>query len=265
MGKIEQRWEEISAALQLSTSLAANFGFNYQTLSANYALIPIAYYLLKKEADSSFIYSAKYEEDRRTIRKWLIIALLKKIFGGQPDNVLRPVREIIRKDYETFPAEMIKDELKGTKTMKFGEEEIEELLSTKYGGRYTFLVLSLLYPNLDYRNQFHQDHIYPKSFFTSRRKLTSKGIPQEYQDFCMNKCNYLANLQLLEGSPNQEKSDSDFQQWLNKIYKDKDAKSDFMRRNSIPTDVDLSFNNFEKFFKAREDLIKHKLKHLLID
>ena len=265
MGKIEQRWEEISAALQLSTSLAANFGFNYQTLSANYALIPIAYYLLKKEADSSFIYSAKYEEDRRTIRKWLIIALLKKIFGGQPDNVLRPVREIIRKDYETFPAEMIKAELKGTKTMKFGEEEIEELLSTKYGGRYTFLVLSLLYPNLDYRNQFHQDHIYPKSFFTSRRKLTSKGIPQEYQDFYMNKCNYLANLQLLEGSPNQEKSDSDFQQWLNKIYKDKDAKSDFMRRNSIPTDVDLSFNNFEKFFKAREDLIKHKLKHLLID
>lgn len=265
MGKIEQRWEEISAALQLSTSLAANFGFNYQTLSANYALIPIAYYLLKKEADSSFIYSAKYEEDRRAIRKWLIIALLKKIFGGQPDNVLRPVREIIRKDYETFPAEMIKAELKGTKTMKFGEEEIEELLSTKYGGRYTFLVLSLLYPNLDYRNQFHQDHIYPKSFFTSRRKLTSKGIPQEYQDFYMNKCNYLANLQLLEGSPNQEKSDSDFQQWLNKIYEDKDAKSDFMRRNSIPTDVDLSFNNFEKFLKAREDLIKHKLKHLLID
>lgn len=265
MRKIEQRWEEISAALQLSTSLAANFGFNYQTLSANYALIPIAYYLLKKEADSSFIYSAKYEEDRKTIRKWLIIALLKQIFGGQPDNVLRPVREIIRKDYETFPAEMIRAELKGTKTMKFGEEEIEELLSTKYGGRYTFLVLSLLYSNLDYRNQFHQDHIYPKSFFTSRRKLTSKGIPQEYQDFYMNKCNYLANLQLLEGPPNQEKSDSDFQQWLNKIYKDKDAKSDFMRRNSIPTDVDLSFNNFEKFFKAREDLIKHKLKHLLID
>jgi len=265
MRKIEQMWEEISAALQLSTSLAANFGFNYQTLSANYALIPIAYYLLKKEADSSFIYSAKYEEDRRTIRKWLIIALLRQIFGGQPDNVLRPIREIIRKDYEAFPAEMIKAELKGTKTMKFGEEEIEELLSTKYGGRYTFLVLSLLYPNLDYRNQFHQDHIHPKSFFTSRRKLTSKGIPQEYQDFYMNKCNYLANLQLLEGSPNQEKSDSDFQQWLNKIHKDKDAKSDFMRRNSIPIDVDLSFNNFEKFFEAREDLIKHKLKHLLID
>jgi uncharacterized protein with ParB-like and HNH nuclease domain len=265
MRKIEQRWEEISAALQLSTSLAANFGFSYQTLTANYALIPIAYYLLKKKADSSFIQSARFEEDRRTIRKWLTIALLKQIFGGQPDNVLRPIRNIIRENYETFPVEMIKAELKGTKTMKFGEEEIEELLSTKYGGRYTFLVLSLLYPNLDYRNQFHQDHVYPKSFFTSRRKLTSKGIPQEKQEFYINNYNYLANLQLLEGPPNQEKSDSDFQQWLNKIYKDKDAKSDFMRRNFIPTDLDLSYSNFEEFFKAREDLIKHKLKLLLID
>ena len=265
MGKIEQRWEEIAGALQLSTSLAANFGFSYQTLTANYALIPIAYYLLKKEADSSFIYSAKYEEDRKAIRKWLLVALLKQIFGGQPDNVLRPVREIIRKGHETFPAEMIRAQLKGTKTMKLDEDDTEELLSAKYGGRYTFLVLSLLYPNLDYRNQFHQDHIHPKSFFSSRRKLTSKGIPQEYHDFYMSKCNYLANLQLLEGPPNQEKSDSDFQQWLNRIYKDEDAKSVFMRTNSIPTDLDLSFSNFEEFFKARQDLIKDRLKRLLID
>jgi hypothetical protein len=104
--------------------------------------------------------------------------------------------------------------------MKFGQEEVEELLSTKYRGRYAFLVLSLLYPNLDYRNQFNQDHIYPKNFFTSRRQLTSKGIAQECQDSYMNKCNCLANLQLLEGHPNQEKSVSDFQQWLNRIYKD---------------------------------------------
>ncbi len=265
MRKIEQKWEKISTALQLSTSLAANYGFSYQTLTANYALIPIGYYLLLKEADSSFIQSAKFEADRKTIKKWLIIALLKRIFGGQPDNVLRPVRNIIRENHDTFPGEMIKAELKGTKTMKFGEEEIEELLSVKYGGRYTFLVLSLLYPNLDYRNQFHQDHIYPKSFFTSRRKLTSKSIPQENQDYYIDNYNYLANLQLLEGFPNQEKSDSDFKEWLNKTYKDRDAKSDFMRRNFIPTDMDLSFINFEGFIEAREKLIQQQLKQILID
>ena len=262
--KIEQKWGEISAALQLSTSLAASFGFNYQTLVANYALIPIAYYLLKKGADSNFIQSARFEADRKTIKNWLVVALLRKTFGGQPDNVLRPIRNIIRENHETFPAEIIKADLKGTKNMKFDEEEIEDLLTVKYGGRYTFLVLSLLYPNLDYRNQFHQDHIHPKSFFKSIRKLTSKGILRENQDFYVNNHNYLANLQLLEGIPNQEKSDIEFQKWLNITYKDKGVRSDFMRKNYIPVDMDLSFGNFEEFFEARRDLIKQKLIQLLI-
>ncbi len=81
----------------------------------------------------------------------------------------------------------------------------------------------------------------------------------------MNNYNYLANLQLLEGAPNQEKSDSDFQEWLNKTYKDKDAKLDFMRKNYIPSEVDLSFGNFKEFFDAREDLIKHKLTSILME
>jgi hypothetical protein len=265
MRSIEQKWEVISEALQLSTSLAASFGFNYQTLAANYSLIPIAYYLLQKGADNSFIQSARFEEDRKTIRKWLVIALLKQIFGGQPDNVLRPIRNIIRENHETFPAEMIKAELRGTKTMRFGHEEVEELLAAKYGGRYTFLILSLLYATLDYRNQFHQDHIYPKSFFSSRRKLTSKGIPQENHDFYMSNYNYLANLQLLEGPPNQEKSDSDFEQWLNRTFTDRDTKLDFMRKNYIPTDMNLSFHNFEQAFESREELLERKLIQLLID
>lgn len=194
----------------------------------------------------------------------MVVALLKKIFGGQPDNVLRPIRNIISKNHETFPTEKIKANLKGTKNMKFGEEEIEDLLTVKYGGRYTFLVLSLLYPNLDYRNQFHQDHIHPKSFFRSKRKLTSKGIPQENQDYFVNNHNYLANLQLLEGIPNQEKSDIEFQKWLNITYKDTEARSDFMRKNYIPVDMDLSFSNFAEFLEARKDLIKQKLIQLLI-
>jgi len=111
--KVEQNWEEISAALQLSTSLAASFGFNYQTLVANYALMPIAYYLLKKGADSSFIQSSRFEADRKTINNWLVVALLRKIFGGQPDNVLRPIRNIIRENHETFPVEIIKSRPQG--------------------------------------------------------------------------------------------------------------------------------------------------------
>jgi uncharacterized protein with ParB-like and HNH nuclease domain len=265
MRQIEQKWEDISKALQISTSLVASFGFNYQTLTANYALIPVAYYLLQKNVDHGFVQASKNESDRKTIKRWLIIALLKQLFGGQPDNVLRPIRNIIRADNDSFPSEQIKNELRGTKTMRFGEEEIDNLLSVKYGGRYTFLVLSLLYPNLDYRNQFHQDHIYPKSFFTSRRKLSSRGISSDKQDYYMENYNYIANLQLLEGMPNQEKSDSDFKEWLHSTLRHENERIEFLKKNYIPTDIDLSFDNFQEVFETREHIIKQKLVGILLD
>jgi hypothetical protein len=125
---------------------------------------------------------------------------------------------------------------------------------------------------IDYRKKvslsqhpLRKNYTFQANVTFSKQKLTSKSIPQQNQEFYMNNYNYLANLQLLEGSPNQEKSDSDFQEWLNKTYKDKDAKSDFMRKNFIPANIDLSFGNFMEFFDARDDLIKHRLKRLLLD
>lgn len=264
MRAIEKRWEDISKALQLAVSLVASFGFNWQTLTSNYAVIPIAYYLFKKGADSSFIQSARYETDRKIIRKWLIVALLKRLFGGQPDNVLRPIRSILKQDHDTFPFEKIREELKTTRPLKFEEEDIESLLSYKYGWRETFLVLSLLYPTLDYRNQFHQDHIFPRSFFTSSRKLSSKGVPPEKHQFYLENFDYLANLQLLEGIPNQEKLNKDFKEWFNETNKDARSKADYRAKHFIP-DVDLSFDNFKDFFLEREKILFDQLKKILLD
>ena len=265
MLKIEKKWDYISDSLRLAVLLIASFGFNYRTLVSNYAVIPIAYYLLRKGVPSNFVQSSNYEDDRRTIKRWLIIALLKQIFGGQPDNVLRPIRSVIQDNTGKFPLEEIKDNLKGTpKSMKVDEEEIKNLLSLKYGQRYTFLVLSLLYPTLDYRNQFHQDHISPKSFFSSSKKLTNKGIAQESHEFYLENYNYIGNIQLLEGIPNQEKLNMDFKKWFEKANPDDQSKREYRAKHYIP-DVELSFGNFEEFFNKREELILKKLKEILID
>jgi len=265
MLKIEKKWDYISDALRLAVLLIASFGFNYRTLVSNYAVIPIAYYLLRKGIPSNFVQSSNYEDDRRTIKRWLIIALLKQIFGGQPDNVLRPIRSVIQDNTGKFPLEEIKDNLKGTpKSIKVDEEEIKNLLSLKYGQRYTFLVLSLLYPTLDYRNQFHQDHIFPKSFFSSSKKLTNKGIAQESHEFYLENYNYIGNIQLLEGIPNQEKLNMDFKKWFEKANPDDQSKRENRARHYIP-DMGLSFGNFEEFFNKREELILKKLKEILID
>ena len=44
---IEDRWDEIKAAMSLTVNLIASFGFNRDNVSSNYALIPIAYYILQ--------------------------------------------------------------------------------------------------------------------------------------------------------------------------------------------------------------------------
>ncbi len=263
MRAIEKRWEDISNALRLAVSLVASFGFNWQTLTSNYAVIPIAYYLVKRGADGSFIQSGRYENDRKIIRKWLIVALLKQIFGGQPDNVLRPIRNVIRENHNMFAFKKIRDELKGTRSMKFEEEEVEDLLNYKYGGRNTFLVLSLLYPYLDYRNQFQQDHIFPRSFFSSAKRLASRGIPAEKHQFYLDNFNYLANIQLLEGVPNQEKQNKDFKDWFERTNRNAQSKADYRAKHYIP-DVDLSFDNFEEFFLKRGELLFSKLKEILL-
>lgn len=264
MRTIEKNWESISKAIRIAVSLVASFGFNWQTLASNYAIIPIAYYLLKNKAEVNFIQSSRYKNDRKTINKWLISALLKQIFSGQPDNVLRPIRNILRNHFDSFPFDLIKEELKGTtKSMAFGEEDIENLLSYKYGGRYTFLVLSLLYPNLDYRNQFHQDHISPRNFFTSARKLSRKGIPYEKHNFYLENYNYLANLQLLEGVLNQEKVDKDFKIWFEQTNPTTNSKADYKAKHYIPN-LDLSFGNFEEFFNKRKEKLFTKLKEMIL-
>jgi len=123
-------------------------------------------------------------------------------------------------------------------------------------------VLALLYPTLDYRNTFHVDHIHPRSQFTKAR-LAKRGITGEDAWFFMENVDALPNLQLLEGIPNQEKSDSDFDAWLRETYKTKATRDAFTDRNYIPDDVDLELDNFREFFDERKQKMLGALIKLL--
>lgn len=263
MLKIEEKWVDISGAIRLAVMLLYSLGYNRETLIANNAVIPISYYLLKKGSPHGFIDSSEYLSDRRAISKWLILSLLRRTFGGQPDTVLRPTREILADNHSSFPLEEIADRFKGTiKSLTLNEDEINNLLFYRYAQNYTFSTLALLYPSLDFKNKFHIDHIFPRSFFT-RKRLIAKGVKETDVDEYLQDYNYLGNLQLLEGMPNQEKSDMDFNEWLLQTYPDKSDRRDYMKKHYIP-DVDLSLSNFVTFLVERERLITDKLKSLRI-
>ncbi|MDO9518964.1 MAG: DUF262 domain-containing protein [Pseudohongiella sp.] len=259
---IERKWEGITKAIKLSFVLLASLGYHRETLTSNNALIPIAAYLYKIGSPDGFPESNKYRHDREKIFKWLVMVLLKRTFSGQPDNVLRPIREVIDTEKDGFPFDQIVQKLKGSqKAISFDDDEVDNLLYYQYAQAYTYSVLSFIYPSLDFRNKFHQDHIFPKNLFTEK-KLRKRGIHEDDIEFYLGNYNCLANLQLLEGIPNQEKSGTDFDVWLKEKYPDKNDRKAYMERNYIP-DVELTLENFRDFIIERELLIVSAFKKLL--
>ena len=180
-----------------------------------------------------------------------------------PDGVLKPVRTIIDDNPGLFPFDKIAKYFKGTnRDITFTDDIIDNLLWTKYGTGDILVVLSVLYPWADLKNNFHIDHIFPKSKFTPK-KLAKKGVPSESITLYMENVNYLGNLQLLESTPNEEKSNKDFDEWLKETFTTPNQLKAYKEKHYIP-DVDLSFGNFEEFLEEREKLVVTALKKELI-
>ena len=263
MLQIEENWDDVSKAIGLAVKLLASFGYNRDVIASNNSIIPIAYYILKKGIPQNFVESSSYSEDRAKIQRWFNVCQLKRTFGGAPDNILRIMRDVIKENNEHFPFDEITERLRGTpKSLDFDENDIESLFSYRYGKMYTFSTLALLYPTLDFRNLFHMDHIHPKSSF-SDSKLREKSIDETKIQFYKDNYDYIANLQLLEGTVNEEKLNKDFKGWLEEKYPDESIRKDFMRKNYIP-DVDLSFDNFEEFISKRKELMTKKFESILV-
>lgn len=265
MLKIENSWKNISNSLYIAVKLLSSFGYNRDVISSNNSIIPIAYYILKSEAPNNFVEQSKNYEDKNLIQKWFNVCQLKRTFGGTSDNVLRRMRDVIAQNNSEFPFNKIVEKQKGTaKSLDFDENDIESLFNYKYGRMYTFSVLALLYPSLDFKNLFHVDHIHPRSFFTERR-LKSKGMNESKISFYKENFDKIANLQLLEGPVNEEKLNKDFKEWFDAKYPKEDRmvdRLDFMNKNHIPN-IDLSFENFEEFIDKRKELLTHKFKDIL--
>lgn len=259
MMKIQDEWDNITKAIRDAVRLISSFGFSRENITSNNLIIPIAYYLKHIGLPDNFEVSNRTTADRIAIKKWFVRSLLKRVFSFSPDGVLNPVRALIKQNGDSgFPFEKIVERFKGTnRTLLFTEEDISNLLYSKCSHGDTLIIMSILYPWADMRNNFHVDHMYPKSAFTVKR-LEKRGITGDAIQFYMDNYNYLGNLQLLEAIPNIEKSAMDFGEWMER-YVPQEARGDYKKKHLIPTDISLGFDNFEEFFEARERLIYNAL------
>jgi uncharacterized protein with ParB-like and HNH nuclease domain len=269
---LKDNWGDIKTALTRTVELLESFGFNGPLLTSQNAVIVIAYHFMKG-GDSS-------EASKQGIRKYLLHALLKNVYGGQGDQVISSFRNGLRKTivdeiskkktYQlkqtSFSFNHLLDlKLPANKTLKITEEDIEEFMEYRKGAN-SFFVLSLLYPNLRFnRVNFHQDHIHPNTRF-SNAKLRDEGIDEEKWQPWQYIKDMVPNLQFMEGKDNSSKNDKHFKDWFEEKYGDgSNIGHDpikFCQDNFIPNTT-FDFNNFDEFFKQRKQLMTSALMSVL--
>lgn len=269
--RFEEEWDKIKSAIHSTFDLIKSYGFTDTTLTSKNAVIPITYYLFHKDIYAEFYKKKDHEKDRDIIKKWLHIALIKRIFGGNADTILSKIRGVFADDISKckindsiseFPFEQIVKELKGTtKDMTFDDDYIENLLMTQKDDTICFSILSVLYPHLDYRNgDFHKDHIFAASLFT-KTKLKYLGLNDEQLEFYLNRENYnsILNLQLLDGNENKSKNDSELKDWVNKESTNKGlSQKEFCDRHLFPEILEIA--EFQQFITTRKEKLKELLK-----
>lgn len=262
ISNIEANWENIRNSIISTFDLVKSFGLTDYTLTTNNATLPVLYYIYHRNVFTDFSTKVAYKEDREIIKKWLLSILIRRTFGGQTDTVLAQSRKAFTNDIEKtkiasiqlFPSKEMNKEIK--KITDIGDDYIEELLMTQKSTQYSFPILALLYPNLDYKNNnFHQDHLHPADSYNDLSD-------SDKLNYGWTVYNSIANLQMLDANENMSKNDSPLKDWVKKETKKSD-QNQFLDNHLIPRDASFELTDFEDFITKRKALLTTRLKSLL--
>lgn len=264
---IEQQWSNIRACVVATFKLLRLLGLKDQNLQAKNAVIPIAYYLYKKVHDGKPLFLSinninQLQQERLSLSRWLNMALLKGVFGGQSDSVLSKMKDVLREnlDQEEFPLERIIEKFTATnKDLRFDEAYLQEILNIQYGDGKCRSVLSLLFPEINENLQLDIDHLHPKDAF-SKQNLANQPFLNDSPDllkYYENTANWnsLPNLHLLNASQNRSKKNKNLQDWMSL------SDTSLKRKDLLLEESDsLDFNNFKVFCERRREALLQRLR-----
>lgn len=259
---VENNWTRIRDAISNLFNLLRSFGLTDFTMTSYNAAMPILYYLYHKGIYQDFYKKIGNREDCEIIKKWLFSILLRRAFGASADSVLAQSRRAyttditgsyIKETVTLFPATEINSEIR--KLSDVGDDFIEDLLYSQKDSRYSFPILAMLYPDLDYRNNnFHQDHLHPASAYNDlEEKDKEKYGWQVY--------NSILNLQMLDANENESKNAKPLEKWVSEQTRNKDMRK-FMEDHLIP-DTDLSLSNFSDFIEKRKAMLVQRIRKMI--
>jgi uncharacterized protein with ParB-like and HNH nuclease domain len=255
--KIKNNWENIRKTIKDTVDLLNEFGFNSENIISYVAVSPMVYYRFK---GGNFDAESKSE-----LRKYIVISQVRQVFGAATNSALTSIREALKAaPTDSFKmGNLLKVRFTGERTLRYTSEEIDAMFDTYEIGAYTFMLLSLLYPNLKYSQKgFHQDHMHPYAGFEESKianlKLPDGSIIDDVRkDEWRRRRNTLANLQLLEGRENERKNATPLVDWIKVIANSENAKY-------MPSDSSFELSHFEDFLDKRQKLMSDALKAILL-
>ena len=261
VNRIETAWNNIKAAIKDTVLLLNELGFNADNIVADNAVLPIIYYRFNYGANAFKIDNTP--DVRLELRKYLVISQIKHIFGQSTSSTLSTIRTELKKHTDKFKLSFLQNlSFTGDRNLLYSAEDIEEWFDEYEKNAYTYMILSLLYPNFKYGQKgFHQDHMHPYSSFEKGldKLVLSNGnaMDRERIELWKHQRNTLANLQLLEGRENESKNDTPLIEWL------KDP-ANYSNAKYLPDGIDYSLANFDEFLEKRKELMLAELKRILL-
>lgn len=243
---IRSNWGAIKAACETMADTLALIGISDMTLTSYNATMPIAYYLFKGG-------KLKDKDSQREVKKFLSVAMAKRLFGVASNSALNNTRNALSTlDCKKTPftlSLLSSVSLVGGRNFNVTKEDVEYWLENYEKGQSTYVLLTLLYPNLKLSQKtFHQDHCHPFVAFDNKN-LHPLGISDAKMADWQKKRNLLPNLQFLEGSENESKNKTPLEDWI--------AEGNTIEY--FPVGTSLKLKDFDAFFEARRILVKKEL------
>ena len=261
MRLLEQEWETISRRLYVATELFASFGLSRENIDAGMVLIPVAYYLHRRDLGEQYLSSLSTAGDRQRLRDWTVRALLMPgVFGSGLDTLLGRLRRVIDEHgADGFPSEAIEDVMAAMgKSLRFEPQTVDALVNSKYGQPDTFALLSILYGYVDPGRTTHVDHVFPRDKMR-RDGLRDAGYTDEQIDRIFKQArDGLGNLQLLPGGENIGKQETLPLAWARQRYPDARALEGYLEQNDMK-DLPEGLDGFLDFYEARRGRLRERL------
>jgi hypothetical protein len=264
MAELDRQWDGVGDSLKTAVGLLSDFGLSDATLSAKSVVIPVAYYLHTRELDETYRTAVADAADRATLRSWVLRSLIVRgVWGSGLDTILRDIRTVLDEHGDPhFPAAALERVMaQRGKSLAITDALVDDILDLSYGGARTYAVLAMLFDHVDTRNQFHVDHVFPRALLDPKR-LRDQGFSREEIESLNHRRDLFANLQLLPGPENIDKSAAAPDEWASRAFPTADLLSSYKTLNELTMLPHTPFD-FDTYFEDRRTALADRIRRKL--